>query len=106
MIFSSMGVVDAFYENSKPFFKYLRNQGLDNLVKETGLRLRKKYSIVPHVRCFHVLFIRRQLSYPPQRILAPFGGPPTALPKFSDDDTWYYYVSPRHFFCAITWNGS
>ena len=27
-----------------------------------------------------------------QRILAPLDGPPSALPVFPDDESWYYYV--------------
>ena len=37
-----------------------------------------------------------------QRILAPFGGSPTALPEFPDDDTWYYYVSIQLNSCYFT----
>ncbi|KIL61611.1 hypothetical protein M378DRAFT_166732 [Amanita muscaria Koide BX008] len=67
--------VEAFYENSQPFFKFLRRQGLDDLLKKTRLKLRDKHTIVPH------------------RILAPLEGPPTALPEIPDDDAWYYYTN-------------
>jgi len=39
-----------------------------------------------------------------QRILAPLGGLPIALPKFPDDDTWYYYVSTQFNSCCFTDN--
>ena len=50
VLHSGMDSMEAFYENSKPFFKFLEGQGLDELLRKTRLRLRKKHAIVPHVR--------------------------------------------------------
>ena len=60
MLHSGMDSMEAFYENSKPFFKFLQSQGIDELLRKTKLRLRKKHAIVPHVRgsCL-CSFIRR-----------------------------------------------
>jgi hypothetical protein len=45
----AMSDIEIFYENSRPFLKYLRSQNLDNL-RKTKLRLRDKHAILPHVR--------------------------------------------------------
>ncbi|KAM6494778.1 protein of unknown function (DUF4470) domain containing protein [Amanita muscaria] len=50
MLHGGLDDIELFYENSQPFFKFLRSQGLDGLLKKTGLRLRDKHTIVPHVR--------------------------------------------------------
>jgi len=61
MFHSSMKGVEAFHENSEPFFRFLQSQGLDDLLGKTRLRLRKKHAIVPHVRgfiafvCLHIV---------------------------------------------------
>ncbi len=57
LLLASMGAAEVLYENSKPFFEFLRNQGLDELLRKTRLRLRKKHSVVPHVCNFMPLFI-------------------------------------------------
>jgi len=44
------GLAEALYENSQPFFQFLQSQDLDNLLTKTGLGLRDKHHIVPHVR--------------------------------------------------------
>jgi hypothetical protein len=49
LLLGSMGGLEVFYENSKPFFEFLKNQGLDELLGKARLRLRKKHSVVPHV---------------------------------------------------------
>ena len=41
--------MEAFYENSHPFFKFRQDQGLDDLLRKTKLKLREKHAIVPHV---------------------------------------------------------
>ncbi|EDR07431.1 uncharacterized protein LACBIDRAFT_298608 [Laccaria bicolor S238N-H82] len=41
--------MDALYENSKPFEKFLRKQGLENTLRQTRLKLRERHTIVPHV---------------------------------------------------------
>jgi hypothetical protein len=45
-----MSGMEALYENSEPFFKYLQSQGLDHVLRKTSLRLREKHAVVPHVR--------------------------------------------------------
>ena len=50
MLNTCMSNVEAFHENSRPFFKFLRDRGLDDLLKKTRLRLRERHTIVPHVR--------------------------------------------------------
>jgi len=57
LLLASMGAMEVFYENSKPFFEFLKNQGLDELLGKTRLRLRKKHSVVPHVCGFMPLCI-------------------------------------------------
>jgi hypothetical protein len=44
--------MDALYENSKPFSRYLRKQGLDEILRKAKLQFREKHTIVPHVRHF------------------------------------------------------
>jgi len=48
--------MEAFYENSQAFFKFLQDQGLDDLLRKTKLRLREKHVIVPHVSAECILF--------------------------------------------------
>ncbi|KAH6906719.1 hypothetical protein BKA70DRAFT_396558 [Coprinopsis sp. MPI-PUGE-AT-0042] len=38
------------YENSKPFDTYLKTQGLDHILTSMKLNLRRKHTIVPHIR--------------------------------------------------------
>jgi hypothetical protein len=57
LLLGTMGAMEVFYENSKPFFEFLKNQGLDELLRKTRLRLRKKHSVVPHVCGLMPLFI-------------------------------------------------
>jgi len=55
MIYFLADDMNALYENSKPFSKFLKKQGLDGILQKTKLRLRDKHTIVPHV-CGHALF--------------------------------------------------
>ncbi|RDB14687.1 hypothetical protein Hypma_016436 [Hypsizygus marmoreus] len=73
--------MQALYENSQSFLKYLKKQKLDNILRSTHLFRKKTHTIVPH------------------RILAPLGGPENALPEFPDADSWYYYTKLN----AYTW---
>lgn len=65
--------IDAFYENYIPFTKFLKKQGLDDVLGRTRLKLRQKHTIIPH------------------RLRTPLHGHPTSLPSFPDEDTWYYW---------------
>ncbi|KIJ61529.1 hypothetical protein HYDPIDRAFT_183158 [Hydnomerulius pinastri MD-312] len=62
---------DAFYDNSTPFSRFLKTQGLENAQRETKLKLRKKHQIIPH------------------RVRTLVGGEPGELPYFPDDESWY-----------------
>ena len=44
--------MDALYENSEPFSRFLKKQGLDEILRTAKLQLRGKHTIVPHVREF------------------------------------------------------
>ncbi|TFK25256.1 hypothetical protein FA15DRAFT_590857 [Coprinopsis marcescibilis] len=41
--------IDLFYDNSEAFSTYLKKQGLDRILQELGLVLKKKNTVVPHV---------------------------------------------------------
>ena len=49
MIYLMSSDMDALYENSKPFAKFLKKQGLENTLRQTQLKLRERHTIVPHV---------------------------------------------------------
>lgn len=40
---------DALYENSGPFEKYLKGEGLEDTLRKRRLMRRNRHSIVPHV---------------------------------------------------------
>jgi hypothetical protein len=42
--------MDLLYDNSGPLGRYLKKQGLDAILRETGLQLRTQHTIVPQVR--------------------------------------------------------
>lgn len=44
--------MDALYDNSKPFSKFLAKEGLEKILHETNVLLREKHTIVPHVCCY------------------------------------------------------
>ena len=48
-MFSLLANMDALYENSKPFEKFLAKQELDSILREVKLKLRAQHKIVPHV---------------------------------------------------------
>ncbi|KDQ11254.1 hypothetical protein BOTBODRAFT_463500 [Botryobasidium botryosum FD-172 SS1] len=66
--------MNALYDNSKAFEKYLAVHGVAEALRRTGLKLKEKHTIVPH------------------RLLAPLDGPPSALPVFPDKESWYLNV--------------
>ncbi|KAJ3506035.1 hypothetical protein NMY22_g17377 [Coprinellus aureogranulatus] len=79
--FAKMDETDMLYENSGPFTRYLRSQGLDGVLRKTGLRLRKKNTIVP------------------QRFGTKLGAPANALPAFEDEEERYLILRAT----AATW---
>ena len=52
---------EAFYENSQPFSQFLQSQGLDDLLIKTGLKLRDKHHIIPHVCDFPLCWFASNL---------------------------------------------
>lgn len=51
-IISMLSVLETYYDNSKPFLKFLKKQGLDEVLKREKVRLRETHMIVPHVGTF------------------------------------------------------
>jgi hypothetical protein len=47
----------AVYDNSSPFHKYLKKQGTEEAAKKTGVKLKNKHTIVPHVRLSNFRFL-------------------------------------------------
>ncbi|KAJ2921112.1 hypothetical protein H1R20_g15980, partial [Candolleomyces eurysporus] len=70
-MFILLADMDALYENSKPFEKFLRKQKLDAILKEVKLKLRAQHKIVPH------------------RLNVPLSAPSHALPSFTTKENWY-----------------
>ncbi|RXW19088.1 hypothetical protein EST38_g6766 [Candolleomyces aberdarensis] len=66
--------MDALYENSKPFEKFLTKEKLDTILREVKLKLRAQHKIVPH------------------RLNVPLAAPSHALPSFPTKESWYYYT--------------
>lgn len=88
--------INAIYDNSPAFAKFLKKQSLDEILRETRLRLREIHSIVPHVSIVTstpcATFSLGKLNAPAQRVKAPLAGRPGALPELEDEELWYYYV--------------
>ena len=42
--------LDAAYDNSKPFAKYLKARSFGDVLRETTLKRRLRHRILPHVR--------------------------------------------------------
>ncbi|KAF8842965.1 hypothetical protein BDN67DRAFT_278960 [Paxillus ammoniavirescens] len=66
--------LDAMYDNSKAFSRFLAAQGLGGVLRETKLKRRLKNKIVPH------------------RVSMPIDARSGDLPHLPDDETWYRYV--------------
>ncbi|RXW25332.1 hypothetical protein EST38_g534 [Candolleomyces aberdarensis] len=71
-MFILLADMDALYENSKPFKKFLTKQKLDAILREVKLKLRVQHKIVPH------------------RLNLPLAAPSHALPSFPTEESWYY----------------
>ncbi|KIJ61530.1 hypothetical protein HYDPIDRAFT_31140 [Hydnomerulius pinastri MD-312] len=69
------GQMDILYDNSKEFSKFLKNQGIKDVLRETKLKLRQRHKIIPH------------------RAKTQVEGKTGDLPHLPDDETWYRYVS-------------
>ena len=93
MVILAASSMEALYDNSKPFDTFLRKQGIDRTLKKTNLTMRKRHTIVPHVRIFRIacsVYSNRRVL---QRIKAPLHSPSDALPEFVDDESWYRHVN-------------
>lgn len=55
-VIAELGDVEAFYDSSAPFQQYLKKQGLDDVLRESKIKLRGKHTIVPHVGPCSFLF--------------------------------------------------
>ncbi|KAG1747941.1 uncharacterized protein EDB91DRAFT_1235835 [Suillus paluster] len=77
--------LNAMYDNSKAFAQYLKHQKLEDILRKTRLKLRKKHTIVPHGRFAVTILVS-------QRYKVPLDAAPNTLPDFSDNETWYQYV--------------
>ena len=55
-------VIDTVYDNSKLFSKFLKKQGINNILNKTDLTLRRKHAIVPPVHT-HALLEYPQISH-------------------------------------------
>jgi len=75
-------VIQAVYDNSQPFLKFLRKRRLNAILLKTNLFRKKVHTIIPH------------------RISAPLSGPESALPEFRDDDDSWYCDTKLH---SYTW---
>lgn len=49
LITTSLPDLNALYDNSAPFMKYLKNQGIDDILRNMKLELRERHTVVPHV---------------------------------------------------------
>lgn len=93
-VMSSYGEVDSVYDNSQAFDTFLRRNGLGGALTRNGLQRRLSHTVVPHVSLgnpVHDLSLEANICYT-QRICAPLGAPPSALPEFSDKYSWYLQV--------------
>ncbi|KIK98608.1 hypothetical protein PAXRUDRAFT_31081 [Paxillus rubicundulus Ve08.2h10] len=66
--------LDAVYDNSKAFSRFLAAQGLGGVLREMKLKRRLKNKIVPH------------------RVSMPIDARSGDLPHLPDDETWYRYM--------------
>jgi hypothetical protein len=55
MIFNSADDIQAIYDNSQPFLKFLKNKRIDDILRKTSLFRKETHTIVPHVRMLFIL---------------------------------------------------
>ena len=79
------------YDNSEAFNKFLAKQRLNAALQRNGLKRRSQHIIVPHVCTSDHSFLCVMLMNC-KRLYAPLNAPPSALPKFKDNDSWYLRV--------------
>jgi len=71
MTLGHLNSLNAIYENSNAFEEYLAKHGMVEALRQTKLKRKQKHTIVPH------------------RLCAPLDSPPSALPLFPDEESWY-----------------
>ncbi|KAF9533232.1 hypothetical protein CPB83DRAFT_538125 [Crepidotus variabilis] len=49
LVFRAMSVIDALYENWRPFSMYLKTENLEGILQKTKLKMRERHRIVPQV---------------------------------------------------------
>jgi hypothetical protein len=82
----------AVLDNSGVFKDHLRESGMNEGLRQHQLRLRHINRVVPHVcPSVHQTVCGTLILYT-QRLCAPLGAPPDALPQFKTDEDWYLYV--------------
>ncbi|KAG9313498.1 hypothetical protein JVU11DRAFT_5824 [Chiua virens] len=67
--------LDAAYDNSKAFSRYMKTSGLSNILREAMLKRRPKHKILP------------------QRVRMPIDAKSSDLPHLPDDGMWYRYMT-------------
>lgn len=83
---------EPFHETSKAWREYLAKHQIELAAKQTGLKLKKKHTIMPSVRTLTFLSDASALKHLSQRLLAPLDGSMESLPAFPSDETWYRWV--------------
>ncbi|KDQ11252.1 hypothetical protein BOTBODRAFT_57568 [Botryobasidium botryosum FD-172 SS1] len=71
MTLGYLNSMNAMYESSGAFEEYLEKKGMAEALHRTKLKRKQKHTIVPH------------------RLCGPLDGPPSALPLFPDEESWY-----------------
>ena len=65
---------------------------MEAALQRSALKRRLVHTVVPHVRTLPLPIIRL-LIVSSQRLGAPLGAAPSALPEFKDKESWYLQVS-------------
>lgn len=93
LFFSACHNVDAGYDNSAAFDAYLKGQGLDAILEDTGLKLHTQRRIVPHVRIASLVARCCQNDHLVlQRLGVPLDASPSDTPVFQGEESWYRAV--------------
>ncbi|KAH0826538.1 hypothetical protein J3R83DRAFT_4891 [Lanmaoa asiatica] len=97
--------LDAAYDNSKAFSRFLKTSSFSDVLRETTLKRRLRHKILPQV---NVAYLRYQLgTYTQctviiqQRVRMPIDAKSSDLPHVPDDETWYRYVCLFYVFAVV-----
>lgn len=103
LLTTSLADINALYENSGPFSRFLKGRGLDDILRSTKLKLRQRHTIVPHACTTsllnsawadgHCTSSALGLPYPDYRM--PYPNFPMTIVGIS------MYVSPLHPTAAV-----